>query len=103
MTESPQQPETDPLVRSSLREALIVSGIWFTAMTWSVSVCWSMGYGRDIRDLQLVFGFPDWIFWGIVVPWVTCAVVSWIFGAWFIHDGELGADMEDADDLGLGG
>jgi len=94
---------TDPLVRSSLREALIVAMIWLGALIWSVGVCASMGYNRTEQDLQLVWGFPDWIFWGVVVPWLTCAVVSWLFGAFFVHDGELGQDLGDTDDLGLGG
>jgi hypothetical protein len=100
---TPAKSDIDPLVHSSLREALIVSSIWFAAMVWSITVCWTMGYGRTKDELKLVFGFPDWIFWGIVVPWLTCTIVSWIFGAWFVRDGELGKDVEDADELGLGG
>ena len=103
MSDSSSTDDLDPLVRSSLREALMVSGIWFGAMVWSVSVCAWMGYGRSVEDLKLVLGFPDWIFWGIVVPWLSCTVISWIFGAWFVNDGELGKDVEAADDLGLGG
>ncbi len=100
---TPATADIDPLVHSSLREAMIVSSIWFSAMVWSITVCWTMGYGRTKDGLKLVFGFPDWIFWGIVVPWLTCTAVSWIFGAWFVRDGELGRDVEDADELGLGG
>jgi hypothetical protein len=93
----------DPLVRSAFREALVVSLIWLCAMVWSVGVSWWLGYGRTAQDLRLVLGFPEWVFWGIVVPWVTCAVISWLFAVWFVRDGELGEDVADADDLGLGG
>ncbi|MFO0976046.1 MAG: DUF997 family protein [Planctomycetaceae bacterium] len=105
MTDSstPQSSDLDRLVRSSLREALIVAGIWLMAMVWSVTVCWTMGYGRKADQLKLVLGFPDWVFWGILVPWLACTVVSWIFGAWCVRDGELGKDVDDADELGLGG
>lgn len=94
---------TDPLVHSSFREALIVTCIWLTAAIWSITVCYRMGYHRSAEDLKLVFGFPDWIFWGIVVPWAASTVVSIVFGLVFVHDGDLGKDVEDADDLGLGG
>lgn len=94
---------TDPLVHSSFREALIVTCIWLTAAIWSITVCYRMGYHRSAEDLKLVFGFPDWIFWGIVVPWAASTVVSIVFGLVFVHDGDLGKDLEDADDLGLGG
>ncbi|MEN9555964.1 MAG: hypothetical protein RLZZ232_2250 [Planctomycetota bacterium] len=102
MTE-PAAANTDPLVRSSLREALIVTLIWLAALGWSVGVSASMGYDRRPEDLKLIWGFPDWIFWGVVIPWLTCAVVSWLFGAFFVRDGELGQDLGDTDDLGLGG
>jgi hypothetical protein len=38
-----------------------------------------------------------------VIPWTTCTVVSIAFGLIFIRDGDLGQDLENADDLGLGG
>lgn len=95
--------KTDPLVHSSFREALLVSCIWLAATVWSISVCYTMGYQRSVADLKLVLGFPDWVFWGIVIPWATCTVVSIVFGLIFVHDGDLGKDIEDADDLGLGG
>jgi hypothetical protein len=94
---------TDPLVHSAFREALLVTGIWLTAAVWSISVCYSMGYHRSVKDLRLVLGFPDWVFWGIVVPWIACTVLSIVFGIVFVRDGDLGRDLEDTDDLGLGG
>jgi hypothetical protein len=95
--------KTDPLVHSSIREAILVTGIWLAAAIWSISVCYAMGYHRAADDLKLVLGFPDWIFWGVVIPWTTCTVVSIVFGLIFVRDGDLGKDIEDADDLGLGG
>jgi hypothetical protein len=97
------QGRLDPLVRSAFREAVVVSLIWLSAMVWSVGVSWWLGYGRSEQELRLVLGFPEWVFWGIVVPWVSCAGISWLFAVWFVRDGELGEDLEDADDLGLGG
>ncbi len=95
--------KTDPLVHSSIREAILVTGIWLAAAIWSISVCYTMGYHRAADDLKLVLGFPDWIFWGVVIPWTTCTIVSIVFGLIFVRDGDLGKDIEDADDLGLGG
>ena len=95
--------QQDPVVSSSLREAIVVISIWLIAMIWTISVCYSMGYNRPVEDLKLVYGFPDWIFWGIVVPWCTCTVVSCLFSALLFRDGALGEDVENTDDLGLGG
>jgi hypothetical protein len=97
--------QQDPVVNSSFREAIVVVSIWLIAMTWTITVCYRMGYGRPVEEVKknLVYGFPDWIFWGIVVPWCVCTVVSCFFSALLFRDGHLGEDVENADDLGLGG
>jgi hypothetical protein len=87
----------DPIIRSAWREAVVVSLVWLCAMIWTITVCYRMGYNRRIEDLKLVFGFPDWIFWGIVVPWCLSAVVSCLFSALFFRDGNLGEDRSDTD------
>jgi hypothetical protein len=95
---------TDPVVHTGRREALMVAGIWLTAATYSVTTCYQLGYNRPISDLKLVLGFPEWTFWGVVVPWVACVVISWIFGVRFVHDSHLGEELpEETDELGLGG
>ncbi len=54
--------------------------------------------------MKFVFGFPDWVFWGIVVPWVVCSIFSLYFGATFVRDEDLGEELpEQEDELGLGG
>jgi hypothetical protein len=99
----PSDDQTDPLVKSSAREAVIVTAIWAAAMLWSVGVSRWLGYGEQPPVPRLVLGFPQWVFYGIVAPWLACAAVSWWFGAFFVRDGELGQDLQDSDDLGLGG
>jgi hypothetical protein len=44
-----------------------------------------------------VFGFPDWVFWGIITPWVTCVVVGLWFSYAFMTDEEVG-DVNGAGD-----
>ena len=91
----------DPVVNSSFREALVVISIWLMAMGWCITVCYRMGYNRPVEDLKLVYGFPDWVFWGIVVPWCVCTVISCLFSALLFREGHLGEEVENADDLGL--
>jgi hypothetical protein len=97
-------PRTDPLVISAGREALVVVVVWLLALIYSVSTCYRLGYNRPVSELKLVLGMPEWVFWGILVPWTACTVFSWIFGRLFIQDEHLGEDLEESDDeLGLGG
>ncbi len=82
----------DPLLRSARREALVVGVTWVCAMSWSVGYCAWFGYGRSIDGLTFVWGIPDWVFWGIVAPWLACIAFSFFFGARFMGDDDLGRD-----------
>ena len=74
----PDRPE-DPLLKSARREAKVAATWWAIALTYTIGVCTQFGYGRDPKTLTYVLGFPDWVFWGIVVPWGACT----LFAAWF--------------------
>jgi hypothetical protein len=84
----------DPVVRSSRREALWVLLIWALATAYTVGYCTLYGYHRRVEDVQYIWGFPDWFFWGIVVPWVVCTVVTIAFGSWFMSDDSLGENTD---------
>jgi hypothetical protein len=98
------KPTDDPVLRSARREAIVVLCAWLAAMAYTVTYCYLHGYNRKIESLTFVLGFPDWVFWGIVVPWSLCIVFSFYFGATFMRDEDLGEELpEQEDDLGLGG
>ena len=65
--------------QSARREMLIALSAWAMAAVWTLGVCWAWGYGRDPQSLKFILGFPDWVFAGIVVPWI----VSTIFSVWY--------------------
>ena len=86
-----------PLLKSARREALTAAGIWIAAMIYSVGYCYSFGYGRDPRTLTFVLGFPDWVFYGIVLPWGICTIISTLFAFLFMKDEDLdGGATENA-------
>jgi len=92
-TPAPATPRReDPVLKSARREALIVFATWIIAMAYTIGYCMRYGYGRKVEELQYVFGLPDWIFWGIVVPWGVWVVFSWIFGSVLMTDEDLGED-----------
>ena len=95
--------EEDPVLRSARREAIVVFCIWLAAFSYTIPYCYTHGYNRSIESLTFVLGFPDWVFWGIVAPWFVCLAVSLLFGALFMRDEDLGEELENTDDLGLGG
>jgi Protein of unknown function (DUF997) len=93
----------DPLLASARREAVFTATVFALALTYTVVYCGRYGYERPIEELTFVLGFPDWIFWGIVVPWLSAFVVSSAFALWFMTDEPFGEDVGDewADDDGI--
>jgi hypothetical protein len=93
----------DPVLIGARREALIVLATWTIAMTYCLVYCARHAYGRPIEDLKYIGGFPDWVFWGIIVPWVACILFSWIFASIWMRDEDLGEDppgVGTVDELG---
>jgi hypothetical protein len=90
----------DPVLISSRREALLAFAIWLAACVYSISVCYRLGYGRDVGTLTYIFGFPDWIFWGVVVPWTVCTALSFVLSYFLIRDDDLGEEQIEEQLLG---
>ncbi len=86
----------DPVLQSAWREAMIVFAIWIAAGTWCVTYAALYGYGGTTAEIKFVLGFPEWIFWGLVVPWVTCVARSAIVSQFIMRDEDLGIDPEEA-------
>ena len=91
-------PEEDPVLVSSRREAIAVSAIFVAAMAYTVTYCAWYGYDGDADDLRFIFGFPAWVFWGIIVPWGVWTVVSVLFSAFYMRDEQLVDDGDASDD-----
>lgn len=91
--------EYDPVFLHSRREAIVVFFVWFAALLWAVPYCYLNGYMRtfDPENFQTIWGMPDWVFWGIVAPWLAADVVTTIFCFGFMKDDDLGEAHEDAD------
>jgi uncharacterized membrane protein len=86
----------DPLVVAGRREAAFALLLSLVAMLYSVSYCVAFGYGGEADKLTYVLWFPNWVFWGIVVPWVACVLISSVYAMCFMKDADL--SREGADD-----
>ena len=85
----------DPVLKSSRREAVVALVIFIAAFAYTVGYSVLNGYGPPAEGrLTFVLGFPSWIFWGVVVPWVSCLGLSWWFAFGFMTDEDLGKDPE---------
>jgi hypothetical protein len=88
----------DPLVISARREAIATMLVWLAAVSYTVPYCYIHGYNRDPKSLTFVLGFPDWIFWGLMVPWIVCWAISGWFAFYFIQDEDMGPDLNGDED-----
>ncbi|HTU25966.1 MAG TPA: hypothetical protein VMF30_11245 [Pirellulales bacterium] len=86
----------DPVVRSGRREALWTLSLWLTAAIYSITWCTLFGYDRSVDSLTFVLWFPDWFFWGVVLPWGICTVVSIFFAFCLIQDDPLTSSWDTA-------
>jgi uncharacterized membrane protein YhdT len=84
----------DPVLRSSRREATLTFAVWFGALVYTVGYCTRFAYHRPVEDIQYVLGVPDWFMYGLLVPWLVCTLVTWIFAFGVMTDEDLGADTD---------
>jgi hypothetical protein len=87
-------PREDRVVKAARREAVLALGIWLVAMLYSVTYCYQRGYGRAVESLSFVLWFPDWVFWGIVLPWLVCVIASVVFALRIMGDESLGDEVD---------
>ncbi len=93
----PELPRPDPVLQNSRREGLFILVIWLSAAVFTCLYCYINGYiraGQELgaQDLKPILGIPRWFFWGVVVPWLLCGVISIVFAAFFMADDDLGDD-----------
>ncbi len=96
--------------RHSLREMQFVTGCWVLAFLWTVSFCYLRGYEhapdswvmktglaepRNADNYRNVLGFPDWVMYGIIAPWVVCSVVTVVYGTFGMKDDDLGTEGDE--------
>ncbi len=99
-------------LRNARCEALTVAVIVLGALVWTVGYCSLRGYqhspdswlirsglarNRTSDDLTTYGGIPDWIFIGIVLPWVICTLLTILLSLRGLADDDLGAEQETAD------
>lgn len=97
------------LLRNARREAVLVLAVNVLALIWTVGYCFLYGYQhaadswvvqaglatpRTQDNFQSIAGVPDWVLYGILAPWLVCAVLTWLVFL-FMPDDELGQDLEE--------
>ena len=66
-------------LRQSRRELWLILLAWLGCALWVISYCSTNGYDLAPEEVATVLGFPDWVFWGVVTPWM----IANAFTFWF--------------------
>ena len=91
------QPSEDPVLSSARKEAVAAVLLFSGALLYTVVYCAWKGYHREPGTLTFVLGIPDWVFWGVLVPWLACSAIAFPFALWFMKDADLGAEGGEDD------
>jgi hypothetical protein len=86
--------EPGRLLKNSRLEAIVVLTLWLITMIWTVGVSYWLGYGRDPSSLRFFLGIPDWVFFGVILPWAFSTIATIIFATRGMKDDDLGREQE---------
>ncbi len=92
MTDSafkPARDNLDPVIIHAYRETVVILVVWLLGIAWTVGYCAMTGYNVPPEQIQITLGMPNWIFWGVLVPWVLVILFTIWFGLFYIADDEL--------------
>lgn len=110
------------LFRNARREALLVLTVFTLALVWTVGYCYLHGYyyrpedphrpeyhrwlveaelasERTPENFQQILGLPDWVFIGILLPWLMCGAFTFGFCIGMTDD-DLGEEAQEAPTAG---
>jgi hypothetical protein len=90
----------DPVVTSSRREAVFAILFWALAMAYTVGYYYEFGYNRPADDVRFIFGIPDWVLWGVLVPWLACTIISSLFAKYVMQDADIGEEESSGEPSG---
>jgi hypothetical protein len=102
----PGEPHPNPqvvLLRHARREALIVLAVWALFLAWVVGYSYLRGYidvaegsgARPAPEVETTAGLPQWVFYGIALPWLAATLFTIFFGWRLLRDDDLGPDREE--------
>ncbi|HHW27641.1 MAG TPA: YhdT family protein [Firmicutes bacterium] len=77
--------EEDPRYKIGLKQALIVAAIYVLYCLGAIAIAFPLTIFRpETKPMTFVAGFPDWVFWSIIVwPIFIVALLVWVVATKF--------------------
>ena len=80
-------------LHQSRRELWLILMALLGCAIWVISYCSVNGYNLSPEEVWTVLGFPDWVFRGVVLPWMIANIFTFWFCLRFLKNDE---DEEEA-------
>ena len=81
--------------RTSAREGIVSMAVAILLLAISGAVTAAWGYDRPAESIRYILGIPDWIFWGVLLPWAAATAFTGWFALRYMKDEDLGSERDE--------
>jgi hypothetical protein len=82
--------------RQSRKEFYFMVAAWCVFAIWTISYVGLKGGHQEGATLQLMWGMPEWVVFGILLPWVFALGLTVWFALRFMKDTDLDPNAGDS-------
>ncbi|MEC5127429.1 DUF997 family protein [Verrucomicrobiales bacterium BCK34] len=75
--------------RQSRKELYFMVASWVVFAGWTISYVGLKGGAKEGEALRLVWGMPEWVVYGILIPWIFGLGLTVWFALRFMKDTDL--------------
>lgn len=72
---------------------------WVVFATWTITYVGRNGSLEPGESPRLVLGMPDWVVYGVGIPWILGIAVTVWFATFFMKDTNLDPEHEGSGDV----
>lgn len=62
--------------KKEFKKGVIITAFY---ILFSTILSYYLGYKRTYPDIKLILGFPDWIFYSVLIPWIAIVIYTIYF------------------------
>ena len=95
MSDEVQNADLGDSFRQSRKEFYFMVASWCVFAVWTISYVGLKGGQKEGEPLQLMWGMPEWVVLGILLPWVFGLGLTVWFALRFMKDTDLDPGASD--------
>jgi hypothetical protein len=97
MREGEKEESQGDSFRQSRKEFLVMVAAWAVFATWTIIYVGRNSSSEPGEPLRLVLGMPDWVVFGILIPWGFGLAFTMWFSLCFMRDTDLESISEEGE------